>query len=135
MKKLRFRINRKLRLKVNKKHLAIAALLVLFVFMMMDLNSRLSELSRLTTQRDVVRTEVYQLSQTEMGLQKQIAFATSEVAVEQWAREQGHMALPGDQVVVPLPPGEVTPVPIVPTAVMPTPAENWEIWRVLFFGK
>ncbi len=139
MKKLRFRISKNLRLKinlkVNKKHLAIAGLLVLFVFMMMDLNSRLSELSRLTAQRNVIRTEVYQLTQTEMGLQKQIAFATSEVAVEEWAREQGHMALPGDQVVVPLPPGEVTPVPIVPTVVMPTPAENWEIWRVLFFGK
>ncbi|NMC78470.1 MAG: hypothetical protein GYA59_03830, partial [Chloroflexi bacterium] len=45
MKKLRFRISKKLRLKinlkVNKKHLAIAGLLVLFAFMMMDLNSRL----------------------------------------------------------------------------------------------
>lgn len=126
---------KKLRIKVNKKRLVIAGLLVLFVFLMMDLNSRLSELSRLTAQRNVMRTEVFQLTQTEMALHTQIAFATSDVAVEQWAREQGHMALPGDQVVVPLPPAQVTPVPVIPALPTPRAVENWEIWKVLFFGE
>jgi len=55
--------------------------------------------------------------------------------VDEWAREQGHMAKPGDVVIVPIPPegAQIMPTP------MPTPttivAENWEVWQVLFFGE
>ena len=103
--------------------------------MIFGLNSRLSELFRLTDQRDLMQTRVESLRDTDIALQTQIAFATSDVAVEGWARDQGHMALPNDHVIVPLPPYGSTPqVAYLPS---PTPgnSEKWQIWWNLFFAK
>ena len=101
---------------------------------MMDLNTRLSELFRLSAERDKIQTQVVELKHTRQVLITQVAYATSDVAVEEWARVEGHMSLPGDNVIIPLPPGDVTPLPVQ----MPTPTmvslENWEVWQILFFG-
>ncbi len=121
--------------RIQKKQLVIIALLVVLFFLMMDLNSRLSELSRQTAQLESIRTEVGEIRLTEQFIQTQIAYATSEAAVEEWARQDGRMALPGDQVVVPLPPPGVTPVPLEFPVATVQPVPHWHIWRLLIFGK
>ena len=125
---------KKLGIKINKRQILILSLVVIVVFLMMDLNSRLSELFRLSSERDKIQTQVVELKQTRQVLITQVAYATSEVAVEEWARVEGHMSFPGDDVIIPLPPGDVTPIPVqMPTPTM-VPMENWEIWQILFFG-
>ncbi|MDZ4159348.1 MAG: septum formation initiator family protein [Anaerolineaceae bacterium] len=121
-------------LHLQKKRLFIGSILVLLFFLMMDLNARLSDLSRQTTHLEEISTEVAELRKTEQVLNAQIAYATSEIAIEEWARENAHMALPGDRVIVPLPPDGITPPPnnLPQPAVIPVP--NWQIWKILIFG-
>ena len=125
---------KKLGLKINKRQVIVLGLVVIVILLMMDLNTRLSELFRLSAERDKVQTQVVELKHTRQVLITQVAYATSDVAVEEWARVEGHMSLPGDNVIIPLPPGDVTPLPVQ----MPTPTmvslENWEVWQILFFG-
>lgn len=105
-----------------------------FVFMMMDLNSRLSTLFRLTGQRDQVSTEVAHLQSTKEEIQQQIDFANSDAAVGQWARLE-HMALPGDKLIVPLPEAQVTPQPAMQPMTTSEKPSQWQVWRELFFGE
>jgi cell division protein FtsB len=121
--------------KVTRKQFVTVALLIMFVFLMMDFNSRLSELSRQNARRDQVLTEVQALGWTEEALKGQVLYATSEAAVEDWAREQGHMSRPGDVVVIPLPQGEVVESVLVTPAPTAKPLENWEVWRMLLLGR
>jgi cell division protein FtsB len=108
--------------------------LVLVVFLLADFNSRLSNLQRLSAQQERNHAEVAAMLETQAGLETQIAYATSDAAVEEWAYEQGRYARDGDNVIVPLP-GEVippTPPPVVSST--PEPVSNWEVWWAMFFG-
>jgi len=119
----------------DKKRIIVVAGLVLLFFLMVDLNSRLNDLYRLTRERDSMRTEIANLTGTAVGLETQIAYATSDVAVEQWAREEGMLVRPGDQLIVPIAPADATPVPVVaPQATQPA-MKNWQVWWALFFGE
>ena len=118
----------------NFKQTILIVIIIGFVFMMMDLNSRLSALFRLTGQRDQVSTEVSQLQATKDEVQNQIDFATSEAAVGQWARQE-HMGLKGDKLIVPLAGAKATPQPKKRITSTPETATGWEVWRELFFGE
>ncbi|HZW05006.1 MAG TPA: hypothetical protein VFF68_13820 [Anaerolineaceae bacterium] len=120
--------------RLQSKHLIIVLVIAAGFYLVMDLNSRLNALNLKTQQHNVASTEVAYLEATVNALHTQIGFATSEVAVEEWARERGRMTRPGDVLVVPLPPENVTPQPVVTVAATPEPMENWEVWRILFFG-
>jgi cell division protein FtsB len=124
MPKLRF---------LDKRILWVLVLAVLIV-LMMDFNNRVSELLRLNAQKDVVSTSVYGLERTEAMLKTQIAYATSGVAVEQWAREEGGLSRQGDFPIVPISPGGSTQVAPTLAAPTPKPVSNWEVWQILFFG-
>ena len=118
----------------NLKQTLLIVIIIGFVFMMMDLNSRLSALFRLTGQRDQVSTEVSLLQATKDEVQNQIDFATSEAAVGQWARQE-HMGLKGDKLIVPLAGAKATPQPKKRITSTPETATGWEVWRELFFGE
>lgn len=118
----------------DKKQITIIVLVIIFFFMLLGLNSRLSELFHLTDQQTIMQTKVASLKNTDIGLNTQIAIATSDLAVEAWARDQGHMAQPGDKVIVPLPPSNVPQDFSFPKTETPTPIDNWQIWWDLFFA-
>lgn len=119
----------------DKKRILIVAGLALLFLLMVDLNTRLNDLYRLTRQRDAMRAELAHLTGTAVGLQTQIAYATSEVAVEDWAREEGMLVRPGDQLIVPIPPAGATPMPVVELQPTQAPLKNWQVWWALFFGE
>ena len=109
--------------------------LVVMTFMVMDFNSRMSELRRLRDERDVVAEQATNLVMTQSHLETQIAYATSEQAVLEWAYQEGRMTREGDILIVPLPPGEATTfatVDVTPTAEVVDP---WRIWWALFFDR
>ena len=106
--------------------------LIVLTLLVMDFNNRMAELRRLSDKREEVAVEATNLIQTQVQLETQIAYATSEGAVEQWAYEEGHMVREGENLVIPLEyPGFTPKVTILPTAT-PVPKTNWQIWVSLF---
>jgi len=125
------------RLKNNLRQILVGALIVIIILLMAEFNNRMSELNRLSEQRDRAAAQITSLMQTQAVLQTQIAYATSVAAVEEWAYEDGRLVRPGDNPVVPLPEGgavSATPVSISPGN-KPELIENWEVWYALFFER
>ena len=107
---------------------------ILMALLVMDFNSRMAELRRLTAEREIVAGRLNNQLQTQAVLKTQIAYATSDNAVADWAYEDGHMVRPGDNPVVPV---QSTQMVTIPTP-LPAPTQqvmsNWERWLALFLG-
>ena len=116
-----------------RRVLAFIGILVL-ILMVMDFNARLDALNLLRKQAAVVSTQATYAMQTQLALQTQVAFASSDQVVHEWARTEGHYIQNGDQPVVPVEvPGDAAAVVEFPTP-FPTPVPNWQVWWNLFFG-
>jgi cell division protein FtsB len=108
--------------------------LVILVTMVMDFNSRMTRLNHLRTQKEHEEQQLLELKLTRAALQEQIAYVSSDDAVEEWAREEGRMMLPGDIVVVPLPDASFVPESVEEELTYPEPDSNWDAWmQWLFF--
>ncbi len=117
----------------SRRFVVYAVLLVLF-FLLMGLSAKFTTLNQINEQNGIMNTEVAALRATNYILETQIAFATSESAVEAYAREDGHMILPGEVLVVPIYPKQNTPsAELAPTATVEV-LSNMEIWYQLFFS-
>jgi hypothetical protein len=107
--------------------------LFLAVVLLVDFNRRMQELDALTAQLKAVRAEGTAVIQTQTALAGQVAYATLDGAVGEWAYKN-KMVLPGEHPVVVVPDANITPTPeptLVPKVdVLP----NWRIWWELFFG-
>jgi cell division protein FtsB len=114
------------------KYALIIVGLTVLAYLVMDFNHRMAALRRLSAQKEVVALQLAGQKQTQVNLQTQIAYATSDAAVEQWAYEEGEMVQSGDIPVVPLPPAGGSPVPTPTSVVVATPAANWQFWLWLF---
>ena len=107
--------------------------LVVLSLLVMDFNNRMAELRRLSDKREDVAIEATDLMHTQVYLETQIAYATSEGAVEAWAYEEGHLVREGENLVIPLEyPGFTPKVTVIATAT-PEPKSNLQIWYSLFF--
>ncbi|GAP07652.1 MAG TPA: hypothetical protein DEQ80_02070 [Anaerolinea thermolimosa] len=117
--------------KMVRQVLVLVAVVIL-ALVMMNINARLGEYYRLSTERDRLKTEVIQLTSTYQALVTQMAYAQSDLAAEDFARN-AHMIREGEKLVVPLTPaGNPTPTP-VSTPAAPAPVQNWQVWWALFF--
>lgn len=119
----------------DKKQIILVGVMVLIAFAMLNLNTRLAELFQIKNQLTAAELQHQRAVDENIRLKEKLAYAQSDKAVDEWARKQGHMALPGDQVIVPIPDGSVriisTPAPVQEIA----QASNWEVWQALFFGE
>ena len=110
------------------------ACIFILLLLVIEFNSLLEQLIRLNDQREHVRELGTQAMQTQVALQTQVAYAGSTVAVEEWARTEGHYLQEGDHPVIPVGVPGSEPV-IIPTAMpSPIPMQNWEVWWSLFFS-
>ncbi len=104
----------------------------LLVLLVMDFNTRMAELRRLTAEHDVVSAQVTSLYSTQSSYETAVAKATAEEAVLLWAYTYQHEVKEGDTLIVPieipgsLPTPEPTPTPI------PQVIHNWQVWLSLF---
>jgi hypothetical protein len=107
--------------------------LVVAVVLLVDFNHRMEELDRLSTRLNSVSAEATTIIQTQTALSGDVAFATSDIAVEQWAYDN-KMVRPGEHPVSVVPGIETTPTP--GPAVTPAGSQIpiWRIWMELFFG-
>ena len=108
--------------------------LFLAVVFLVDFNRRMEELDRLTANLNAVGAEGTAVILTQTALAGQVAYATSDGAVRQWAYGN-NLVLPGENPVVVVPGANVisTPEPLLVPNVEPLP--NWRIWWELFFGR
>ncbi len=120
--------------RINPKQLLLLGIFILAFFLLMDFFTRLTELSRLSNQRDQAQYEITALQSTVLALRTQIAYVTQPVAVEEWARDEAHMAREGDVLIIPVAPASTTDRPVEYTIQTQEPAANWEVWWSLFFG-
>jgi len=119
----------------NLKKVILGIVAIVLFFLVMDLNNRLNELSRLSAQQEKASTVIAVLQNTLNALDTQVAYSNSEGAVEDWAYEEGHMTRPGENLVIPLSPPGTTPIPEVIVIATPQPVANWQIWLALISGK
>ena len=102
------------------------------VLLVMDFNSRMAELRRLTAEKEDVSARVTSLVATQVSLETQVAYATSDAAVYYWAYNFQHMGKEGDVLVVPIQPEGNQPQPTPTPAVTPEVIQNWQVWLSLF---
>ena len=114
------------------KNVILVLALVLTAFLVMDFNSRMTELKRLEAESAIILEQKNSRMGTISALEAQIAYATSDMAVYKWAYEN-HMARDGDFPVVPIQVAQETPVPTQRPQVIPTEISNFEKWLSLFF--
>jgi len=119
----------------NFKRLGMLIAIVFVIALVMDFNSRLGELAQLQNQAATVRAQATGVMITQQAPQTQVAYATSQAAVDEYARNGAHMSKEGDKVVVILPVPGATPLPTP----IPTPAINdltpLDIWMAFIFGQ
>ena len=120
---------------IKPQRIAIFLGIAILLFLIIDFNTRIEGLSRLqnglATQQAIGTGVVL----TQYALGTQVAYATSDAAAQEYARNQARLVQPGDNVVVPIPVLGATPQP----SATPTPtfadSSNWDIWMEYLFGK
>ena len=120
---------------INARRVLVTIGIIVLVFVVLEFNRRLEELSLLNEKNAAVRAEATQIMQTQVALQTAVAFANSTAAVEEWARTDGHYVQDGDLPVVPIGAPGAAPIELSTPIPTPKPMQKWEIWRELFFGK
>jgi len=108
--------------------------LAVLILMVMDFNSRMAELTRLRAQQERELLTINHLVATQIHLETQIAYATSEPAVEAWARQEGRLIRDGDVPVVPLPGEAFAPTATPPPQHALEDLSNWQAWVEWFFN-
>jgi hypothetical protein len=101
------------------------------VFLVMDFNSRMAELRRLTAEKEDVSARVTSLVETQDSLKTQVSYATSEAAVYYWAYNFERLGKEGDVLVVPIQQAGSTPLPTPTSVVTPEVIQNWQVWLSL----
>jgi cell division protein FtsB len=115
-----------------KRVVFLVAILLLLV-VLFGFSRRIAEYSRLNAQLERESARITELAATQDYLQDRIAYATSEAAVEEWAREDARWARPGDFPIIPLVPPGFTPEAPSEEEGSLAAASNWETWWNWFF--
>jgi hypothetical protein len=125
------------RFEFKPQRIVIFAAIGLLLLLVMEFNARVEELSRLKHEAGTVAARATEVMHTQYNLQTAAAYATSDLAVQEWAREQNRMVQPGDVLVIPLPAGSTTPPSQEQLAPAPvsTPLSNWDTWMLVIFGR
>ena len=107
--------------------------LVILAFLVILFNNRIAEQRQLAAQSEVVREELNALLLTDANLDAQIAYATSDSAVEAWAYEEARWVRDGDQPIVPVSVSKETPEAPIEEPPEQVVYTNWQVWWALFF--
>lgn len=116
------------------KYIVVLGGLILLAFLVIIFNNRMAEQRQLVAQSEIIHAELESLQLTDANLDAQIAYATSDLAVEEWAYQEARWVRAGDFPVVPVSPSTPTPAAF-PSTDLPEPLiySNWQVWWALFF--
>jgi len=116
------------------RNIIFALILVIAAFLVMDFNSRMTELKYLEAEKEVVQDQLDSRLSTKSALETEIAYANSDLAVIEWAY-QNHMAREGDIPVIPIEVNQATSTPTPRPLSTPTETNNFQEWLSLFFDR
>ena len=122
-------------LQINLRRLGVFLSVGVLLVLVMNFNARLEELSRLQGEAATVRAQGTAIMVTQAALETQVALATSPAAAEEFARDQAHMAQPGDKVFIVMPAPGSTPPPAPTATPILTNLTKCDVWMLLIFGK
>jgi|WetSurMetagenome_2_1015567.scaffolds.fasta_scaffold682031_2 hypothetical protein len=105
----------------------------LAILLLIDFNDRMQKLNSLETSLNSVSAEGTSIKNTQDALITQVAYATSNNAVEQWAYENKWIR-PGERPIALVPVGGATPTSEPVSSIKTESQTNWQIWWELFFG-
>ena len=125
------------RFEIKPQRIAVFAGIAILLLLIMEFNTRAEELGRLRREAATVAARATGIMLQQYNLQTAAAYATSDISVEEWAREQNRMVKPGDVLVIPLPAPGTTPPAQQPQVFAPpkTPLSNWGVWMLVLFGQ
>lgn len=112
----------------NWRRLGIFLIIGIVLFLVMNFNSRLEELNRIENRRETVAVEATSVVATQKAHMTKLAYATSDAAVQDYARNEAHLGQANDKVVIVLPEPGATPEPTsIPTPIVKikTPLQEW----------
>ena len=116
------------------RRLITVVVIVILVVLMMDFNNRMSNMIQLNQMEKILETKLAGLEATRLVVEDDIAYATSDRALEEWAREKDRLIAEGDQPIIIMPPSDYPP----PSTATPEPETiiltRLEIWKELIFG-
>jgi hypothetical protein len=120
---------------INWQRIGIFMGIAILVLIVIEFNARLDELNQLSDEVKPYRVQATQAMQTKIALQTQVAYASSDAAVEDFARQDNHMIQDGEIPAVPYGYENGTVISTPTPAPLSTPVPNWQVWWDLFFGK
>ncbi len=104
----------------------------LIVLLVMDFNTRMAELRRLTAEHNQVSVQVTALFSTQSSYQTAVANASSDMQVLEWAYTHQHVIHEGDTLFVPVEVSGSLPTPVPTPTPTPEVIHNWQVWLSLF---
>jgi hypothetical protein len=113
--------------------LVIGAMVVL-VLMVSEFYQRMTDLRRLGNEKEQASLRLANQKATEIAVTAAIVYATSDRAVEEWARKYGKMKKPGDNPVGILSSSMTTPTPTLQPTRKVEEKSNLQKWIDLIFG-
>jgi len=124
-------------LEFKPQRVAVFAGIGILLLLIMEFNARVEELSRLRREAATVQARATDIMLQQYNLQTAAAYATSDLSVEEWARQQNRMVRAGEVLVIPVPAPGTTPPSQQPLVQAPvrTPLSNWDVWMLVIFGQ
>ena len=123
------------KIEIPWKQLVVIVGMAVLAVTMFNLNTRLSEYTRLSHERDTLGTQVGDLRATKMVLETREAYVESTQAAIDAGREE-KMVREGEKLIVVLTPANYQAAATPQTDVEDVkPPEPWEVWMALFFGQ
>ena len=116
------------------RRLITVVVIVILVVLMMDFNNRMSNMIQLNQMETILETRLAGLQATRLVVEDDIAYATSDRALEEWAREKDRLISEGDHPIILMPPGDYTPAPTATPKPETVVLTRLEIWKELIFG-
>ncbi len=117
----------------DRRLISVVVILVLVV-LMMDFNNRMSSLIKLSQMETILQTKLSNLEATRLVVQDDIAYAQSDRALEEWAREKDRLIAEGDHPIIIMPPSDYTPAPTATPNTETIVLTRLQIWKELLFG-
>ncbi len=122
-------------LEIKPQRIAILLGIAILLFLILDFNTRVEGLSRLQNGLSTQQAIGTGVVVTQYALQTQVAYATSDGVVQEYARNQARLIQPGDNVVIPIAVPGATPAPSATPPAAFGDKSNWDVWMEYLFGK
>ncbi len=124
---------RKRGLSISAPQVLVIVGLIIGLSVIIDFNRRIQAEQRIAAEANQLRAEVTALAATQSALATEVAFASLDAYVAQWAHGEGRYVQSGEVLVVPVAPSGAVNAPVPAVAAEPEPPSNFQIWWSLFF--